>query len=154
MSQHVRKKGTQLARLIQTGALIVWDETPMIHKNCLEELDRSLQDIMSSDETDEGHQIFGKKTMLLRVDFRQIISVVQCGTKEDIIAASISISYLWKHCIMFILKTNMRLQNSVPVSVERFAQTEFAQWILNIGDGNIEATSFDEEYEARMIKIP
>lgn len=42
------KKGTQLARLLQKKSLIVWNEAPMIHKNCLEALNRTLQDIMSA----------------------------------------------------------------------------------------------------------
>lgn len=53
------KKGTQLASLLQRTALIVWDEAAMMHRNCLEALDRSLQDIMCVDQSEEQNRIFG-----------------------------------------------------------------------------------------------
>lgn len=126
----------------------------MIHKNCLEALDRTLQDIMSVDQSDKEIKIFGKKTMLLRGGFRQILPVVQYGTREDIINACISKSHLWKYCRMFILNTNMRLRSSSMSDSEKIAQSKFAQWILDIGDGKIDAISFNDEYEAATIEIP
>lgn len=39
-------KGTQLARLSHNSSLIVWDEAPMIHQNCVEALDKTLRDIL------------------------------------------------------------------------------------------------------------
>ncbi|KAI5399295.1 hypothetical protein KIW84_064601 [Lathyrus oleraceus] len=42
------KKQKDLANLIRVAAAIIWDEAPMKNKNCLEALDRSLQDICSN----------------------------------------------------------------------------------------------------------
>lgn len=53
----------------------------MILKNCLEALDRTLQDIMLVDRTNEEGNFFGKKTVFLGGDFRQILLSIQYGTK-------------------------------------------------------------------------
>ncbi|XP_050919192.1 uncharacterized protein LOC127136702 [Lathyrus oleraceus] len=42
------QKQKDLANLIKADAAIIWDEAPMTNKNCLEALDRSLQDICSN----------------------------------------------------------------------------------------------------------
>ncbi|XP_050897566.1 uncharacterized protein LOC127104426 [Lathyrus oleraceus] len=42
------QKRKDLANLIRVAAAIIWDEAPMTNKNCLEALDRSLQDICSN----------------------------------------------------------------------------------------------------------
>ena len=39
------KQGTQVAELLLKTSVILWDEAPMAHRNCLEALDRSLHDI-------------------------------------------------------------------------------------------------------------
>jgi hypothetical protein len=40
-------KDFKLAALLQAAALIVWDETIMIHRHVFEAINRSLQDIMA-----------------------------------------------------------------------------------------------------------
>ncbi|KAI5446739.1 hypothetical protein KIW84_014545 [Lathyrus oleraceus] len=42
------QKQKDLANLTRVAATIIWDEAPMTNKNCLEALDRSLQDICSN----------------------------------------------------------------------------------------------------------
>ncbi|CAN1250921.1 ATP-dependent DNA helicase PIF1 [Linum perenne] len=41
------KKGTSLARLMESASLIVWDEAPMVHRLSFEAVDRTLCDIMN-----------------------------------------------------------------------------------------------------------
>ena len=48
-----------LADLIRRAQLIVWDEAPMAHRHLLEALDRTLRDVMGSD------QPFGGKVLVL-----------------------------------------------------------------------------------------
>ncbi|KAH7670496.1 DNA helicase protein [Dioscorea alata] len=91
-------KQTKLARLIAETTLIVWDEAPMIHKNCLEALNRTLQDIILKTIIDASTKPFGGKTILLGGDFQQILPIIQSGTKIDIINATITQSQLWKEC--------------------------------------------------------
>lgn len=86
----------------------------MIHKNCLEGLDKSLQDIMHDDDTTEEDKVFGGKTIHLEGDFRQIFLVIPSNGKHDIINALICKSPLCDHCKIFTLHTNMRLLNQAP----------------------------------------
>ncbi|KAH7653509.1 DNA helicase protein [Dioscorea alata] len=91
-------KQTQLARLIEKTTLIVWDEAPMVHRNCLEALNKTLQDLLSETTPEASTKPFGGKTIVLGGDFRQILPVIQYGSKEDIINATITQSQLWKEC--------------------------------------------------------
>jgi len=43
------KKQQDLAKLIRVAAAIIWDETPMINKYCLEASDQTLKDILDCD---------------------------------------------------------------------------------------------------------
>lgn len=60
-------KQTQLERLIAKKTLIVWDEARIIHRNCLEALNRTLQDTIS-ETTEALIKPFGGKTILLGED--------------------------------------------------------------------------------------
>ena len=60
-----------LADLIRRARLIVWDEAPMAHRHLLEALDRTLRDVLATDEP------FGGKVMVLGGDFRQILPVIR-----------------------------------------------------------------------------
>ncbi|KAI5397540.1 hypothetical protein KIW84_063382 [Lathyrus oleraceus] len=48
------EKQKDLENLIRVAAAIIWDEAPMTNKNCLEALDRSLQDICSNNAPFDG----------------------------------------------------------------------------------------------------
>ena len=48
-------------------------------------------------------------TVVLGGDFRQIFPVVQKGTRQDIIDASINSSKIWAYCNVLRLTVNMRL---------------------------------------------
>ena len=55
--------------------MIIWDEVAMTKRQCVETLDRSLQDIM------ECGLPFGGKVMVFGGDFRQVLPVVTRGTR-------------------------------------------------------------------------
>ncbi|XP_022852892.1 uncharacterized protein LOC111374453 [Olea europaea var. sylvestris] len=63
--------------------LIVWDEIPMVNKYAFETLDKMLKYIT------ECELPFGGKVIMCGGDFRQILSVVHRGTKDDIMKASL-----------------------------------------------------------------
>ncbi|OMO49907.1 DNA helicase PIF1, ATP-dependent [Corchorus olitorius] len=79
------KRGTQLARLLQRTSLIVWDEPPMMHRHCIEALDRSLRDICGSVELRLRNQPFGGITVVFGGDLRQILPVIPGASRTDII---------------------------------------------------------------------
>ncbi|XP_076890885.1 uncharacterized protein LOC143542109 [Bidens hawaiensis] len=70
--------GTYEAQLLEKTKLIIWDEAPMHHKHGFQALDRSLKDVLSS------NLLFGGKVVVFGGDFRQILPVVQKGTRQDI----------------------------------------------------------------------
>jgi hypothetical protein len=139
------KQGSQLAKLITRTSLIIWDEAPMAHRNCFEAVDRSLRDILRFSDPQSEEKPFGGKTVVLGGDFRQILPVVSKGRREEIVEASVNRSSLWKYCSIFTLTKNMRLEQNPDDNAAR----EFAQWILKIGDGELD----DSEGEA-LIEIP
>ncbi|GJS91564.1 ATP-dependent DNA helicase PIF1-like protein [Tanacetum coccineum] len=65
-----------------------------------------------------------------------ILPVVPNGSRQDVVHAAINSSYLWNHCTVMKLTVNMRL-GSGSNSSERKEIQDFADWILNIGNGKI-----------------
>ncbi|GJZ27520.1 putative PIF1 DNA helicase/replication protein A1-like protein [Tanacetum coccineum] len=98
-----------LAALLRKTKLIIWDEAPMTHKHAFEALDRTLREVIDTDSSDKP---FGGKTILFGGDFRQVLPVIQKGTREQIVDASLNHSYIWEHCTVLKLTTNMRLKST------------------------------------------
>ncbi|XP_057450068.1 uncharacterized protein LOC130741240 [Lotus japonicus] len=143
------RQGSHKAELLQKASLIIWDEAPMLSKLCFEALDRTLNDIMKTEATYGYEKPFGGKVVVLGGDFRQILPVISKGSRFEIVSSAINSSYLWKFCKVFKLTTNMRLQNaSSSASAEEIK--EFAEWILQVGDGK--AKTIDDEES--IIEIP
>lgn len=57
-------------------------------------------------------KVFGGLIVALGGDFRQILSVVYKGRREQIVEASLINAEAWKHCQVSNLIVNMRLQES------------------------------------------
>ena len=68
--------------------------------------------------------------MLLCSDFRQILPVIQGGTRGNVVDSYLKKSYLWDHIVVKHLHTNMR----VHLHGDK-AAGEFAVQLLAIGDG-------------------
>jgi hypothetical protein len=98
------KQGTHLGALLNKTSLILWDEAPMAHRNCIEALDKSLRDILRCTNENSDKIPFGGMTVVLGGDFRQILHVVTKGRRAHIVNASIKRSYLWSHFIVYRLK--------------------------------------------------
>ncbi|CAN1222550.1 ATP-dependent DNA helicase PIF1 [Linum grandiflorum] len=99
---------------MEIATLIVWDEAPM-----------------------PGYKPFGGKTVLLGGDFRQTLHVIPNGTRGDNVEASLTRSYLWPHCTLLELHTNMRIQPSDLHGRTIFAGMTFSEWVLAVGDGKM-----------------
>ena len=117
------KKGTTLSRVIQEGKATVVDEAPMTNKLAFEALDRTLRDLTGKD------QPMGGMCMLLCGDFRQILPVIQGGTRGNIVDSCLKKSFLWEHVVVKHLHTNMRVHLHGDE-----AAGEFAGQLLAIGD--------------------
>lgn len=106
------KQGSPLAKLIVKAKLIIWYEAPMMHKYCFEVLDQTLRDILRFKDPSNLDRPFGGKTIVLGGGFRQILPVITKGTRQEIVKTTLNSSYLWPHCQVLKLTTNMRLQEN------------------------------------------
>lgn len=118
---HIDKQSAR-AELLRQTTLIIWDEAPAQCRYTHEALNRTLQDILDSD------QPFGGVTVVFGRDFQQILPVVPKGTQQEIINASLPRSQIWHHVSILRLHRNMRL-GAQP------EEAAFAQWLLDIAHG-------------------
>ncbi|XP_076918202.1 uncharacterized protein LOC143578525 [Bidens hawaiensis] len=135
-SQCQVKGNTDVSELLKKTSLIIWDEAPMIHKHAFEALDRTLKDVMNVDLGNTSGSLFGGKVVVLGGDFRQILPVVQNGTRNDCVNTTISSSYIWSNCKVLKLTKNMRLTVGSQMS-NTLEIKQFADWLLDIGQGNL-----------------
>ena len=117
----MKQSGT--AKLLRGTSLIIWDEATMTKRQVVEALDKSLRDIMDRPELP-----FGGKTVVFGGDFRQVIPVVQKGSRAQIVDASVRRSYHWDWMRHLKLVRNMRAQSD----------PWFADYLLRIGGGTEE----------------
>ncbi|PIA56622.1 hypothetical protein AQUCO_00700758v1 [Aquilegia coerulea] len=148
------KVNSELADLIRKTDLVIWDEAPMNHRNAFKAVDRTFRDLMRSSTQISEEKNFGGKTVVLGCDFRQTLPVVPKGSRETIVDASISRSYLWSHCRTFKLGINMRLQSENLTILETKKVDKLRKWILDLGNGNLPTISMCGEQEPTWIKIP
>ncbi|XP_071708508.1 uncharacterized protein [Rutidosis leptorrhynchoides] len=130
-----------LVALLNKAKLIIWDEAPLMHIHCFEAFDRTIRDIIRSPNKD---RTFGGKVIVFGGDFRQILPVIQKGTRAKIVDASIHSSHLWKHCKVLRLTKNMRLIFGNDDN-QRKELSEFADWILKIGENKINEPNNGED---------
>ncbi|VDP08631.1 unnamed protein product [Heligmosomoides polygyrus] len=114
------KRQSKEARDLMSVDIIIWDEAPMAPKLALEAVDALLQDLHQTSVP------FGGKIMLLGGDFRQVLPVVEKGSRFDMVHACIKRSVLWPLFHTFRLTANMRV-SADDVSHKR--------WLLELGDG-------------------
>lgn len=78
------EKDNEHSQLME-ATLIIWDKTPICHKNFFEALDKTLKDVMRYHGLE--NTIFGGKVVIFGGDFRQILHVVLRGGRYDIVHA-------------------------------------------------------------------
>ncbi|KAI3509189.1 hypothetical protein L1887_24277 [Cichorium endivia] len=128
------KPDSDVASLLKKTSLIIWDEAPMVHMHAFEALDRTLKDILSFDTSGNSNNLFGGKVIVFGGDFRQILPVVPNGSRQDIVNACLSSSYIWSTCKVLRLTKNMRLS----CQASNMEQTlMFANWLLDLGEGKL-----------------
>ncbi|XP_035845146.1 ATP-dependent DNA helicase pif1-like [Helianthus annuus] len=139
------KPNDDVANLLKESELIIWDEAPMVHKHAFEALDRTMKDILSSSTNNPSELPFGGKVIVFGGGFRQILPVIPNGTRQQIVNASLSSSYLWSECKVLKLTKNMRLRIGAESSNSDSIQ-KFAKWLLDIGEGNIGSENDGEAF--------
>src|SRR6266498_2491801 len=148
------KRGSMLSELIESISLVIWDEALMTHRIALEALDRTFRDLLCVHSPNASNLPFGGKIVVLGGDLRQILPVIEGGSRSQIVNATIINSPLWSHVTILHLTKNMRLLSPTLTPQAQNELAQFSKWILDIGEGNIEATTKEGESEATWIKIP
>ena len=148
------RRSTMLASLIQSASLIIWDEALMTHRKCFEALDRSLRDVLSDRDPTLADVPFGGKIVVLGGDLRQILPVIEGGTRSQVVNAAVTNSPLWNHVTVLHLTINMRLAVQTEDPNVRSEAEAFAQWVLCVGDGTIPAVARQGESDPTWISVP
>ncbi|XP_076901986.1 uncharacterized protein LOC143556584 [Bidens hawaiensis] len=121
----------------------------MTHRHVSEALDRTLNDVMTTDPANTSEALFGGKVVVFYGDFYQIFSGVQKSTIRKCVNASINSLYVWSKCKVFKLTKNMRLTVACWSSnVDEIK--EFVDWLLDIGEGNVGGPNDEES----VVEIP
>ena len=126
----------------------------MTHRKCFETLDRTFRDIISVDTPDTTNIVFGGKVVVLGGDLRQILPVIEGGTRAEIVNASITNSPLWHHVKVLTLQTNMRLFSPDLSHDAQSEIAEFSKWVLDLGEGKLRTDTHGVDTEPVWIDIP
>jgi hypothetical protein len=143
-----------LADLLRNTSLIIWDEALMTNRLCFEALDRSLRDVLSIDDPTLADLPFGGIVVVLGGDLRQILPVIEGGTRQQVVAATVTNSVLWHSVTVLHLTENMRL--AVP-GASVALQTEislFSNWVLDLGEGKLPVVPRGDGADSNLVDIP
>jgi hypothetical protein len=143
-----------LCELIESASLVIWDEALMTHRHAFEAVDRTFRDLLFRETETARDLVFGGKIVVLGGDLRQILPIVEGGTRHQIVDAAVANSPLWKHVRVLALTKNMRLHRPDLDPQIQTEITEFSRWVLDIGEGKVDAVRKAGEPEATWIKIP
>ncbi|KAK1393020.1 ATP-dependent DNA helicase [Heracleum sosnowskyi] len=91
---------------------------------------------MRSVDRNRYNMPFGGITVVLGGDFRQILPVINCGSRGDVVSTCITNSPLWLNSQIMVLFRNMRL-NQGQNAEEVDSLKSFAEWVLQIGNGQV-----------------
>jgi hypothetical protein len=120
--------GDKVGKNLIQASLIIWDEAVAMHKDEIETVDRTLKDLMKTNDH------FGGKTVIFSGDFRQTLPVVKAGVYPRSEHATLKSSGLWPYISVHSLKDNIRLGIGIQ-SLSNKQNKSFAQELLEIGEG-------------------
>ena len=117
------------AELMRQASLIIWDEAMMCHRHCLEALDRTLRDLRHDERP------FGGMVVVVMGDFRQVLPVIPCANRGQIVRATFKNSDLWSHFATLALTVNMRVIQAAQQGGDDTAVQSYSDFLLRVGDG-------------------
>jgi len=120
-----------------------------VHRHAFEAVDRSLRDLMRPMNPEAEQLPFGGKVVLFGGNFRQILPVIPKGGREDIVGACLSRLLLWRYARVYRLNINMRLS----MGHYNLEVAEFANWILQIGNGIVPMLPPQHDLEEDWIRL-
>jgi hypothetical protein len=90
--------------LLQQTSLVIWDEATSQHHDVVETVDCTLRDLLNQPD-----RPFGGLIVVFSGDFRQTLPVILHGSREQIVPATLTHSYLWQTIHVHYLHENMCL---------------------------------------------
>ena len=116
--------------------LILWDEVSMAHKYMIEAVDRMMRDLC------QINLPFGGKVVVFAGDFRQTLPIIVGADLSRAVYVCFKNSRdLWPLVEKFSLAQNMRAHED----------PEFAEWLLKLGNGQLEGFN---EHHSNYIQMP
>lgn len=125
----------------------------MTHRKCFEAVDRTLRDVLSVANPDLADIPFGGVVMVLGGDLRQILPVIEGGTRPQIIDAAITNSPLLHSVKKLLISINIRLGVHGADTQAQKDVALFSRWVLDLGEGKLPVTRRGDEVEASWIHI-
>ncbi|KAA6374277.1 MAG: putative ATP-dependent DNA helicase PIF1, partial [Streblomastix strix] len=122
-SKITQAKNGLLWNQVQLVDVIIWDEVPMASKWAIESVDKKLKEIRKNDKD------FGGVLMIFGGDFRQVLSIVKFGGRNELVNASVQKSNLWRKFDCLKLKKNMRTGEG---------SEEFSSFLMQIENGTMQ----------------
>ena len=130
------KAQSHLAKVIKESKLIIWDEIFSVHRHNIEAVERTLRDLMNTEEP------WGGKVVILGGDPRQTPPIVKKGGRPQIVRACVQSSPLFSKMKQYKLSQNMRTDKE---------EVDFASYLLKIGEGR---EDINEDIGPHSVKIP
>jgi hypothetical protein len=113
-----------LGQAVINATAIFWNESPMLHKNVFEAIDKTFRYLMDSPNIP-----FGGKVVVFGGGFRQTLPIIVHGTESDKVNASMKKSAaIWSHVTILKLTKNPRIGNNPQ-------HQQYIDYLLRIGDG-------------------
>jgi ATP-dependent DNA helicase PIF1 len=97
---------SQESQLLKSASMIVWDELPSTNKRNFEAADKFMKKLRGNYK-----KPFGGALVVAAGDFHQIPPVIEFGSRDEIIAASVKFSYLWTQFEIIQLTVPVRQEN-------------------------------------------
>ncbi|CAN1127860.1 ATP-dependent DNA helicase PIF1 [Linum perenne] len=132
------KKGSDVAELLKSATLIVWDEAPMILKLSFEAVDRTMCDIMNMPLSGENYVPFGAKTNIATLELEYPLEFLN----------SLSFNGIPKHKLELKQFTVVMLLRNINPSAgmcngTRILLTDLGEYVISglIVSGTLEGTT-------------
>ena len=117
-------------QILKRAEILIWHEATMSSKHVLNAVNMCLQDIMGNNKP------FGGKLVVFGGDFRQTLSVVEHGSKQQEINMCIQSSKLWKGITVKKLIQNMRIKTLLTNNMATKQRLQkWNDYLLSVGSG-------------------
>ena len=118
------------AELLRQVKFIVWDEVFMVHRHGFEAVARLMRHLRTKGT------LMGGCTLLILGDLRQTLPVLPRASRQQIVNACLTRSYVWKCFNKITLTKNMRVLSIESVE-DRKELENFCDYLIKMGDGSL-----------------